>query len=397
MFNVQKALLAGPGRFGAACLYGSGPGADVQKIRIAAARLISFFDDTERCPDNLRVLVALAPACLEGKIPGKIPVGVSKDAITSIGNGRFKVGDAAVFVQISAQSDVHRLYALRVVDEVLRPVLPSCREIMGARILNGQETFGFQDSKAEKGDYSVSMAKALPADGAWLFFQRFRQNAIDFFGRARSPIAEARVVGIPPMGTGDARAQVQATLAAAPAPNAHVTLMKAANPSIIRRGFPCRCDGEEGLAFVGVVPAFDTIPQLLNRMNDTPDALLQFIEAREGGLFYCPPSAQWLGADAEARFEPLTTGPLSDAGHLISYDTTTAFYEFLMLFKKRGLFDDMNQPKAISDRARKAVDHLYRSISTDEGQFEELKRAELKAFGEAGEVNAGYDQYITFA
>jgi deferrochelatase/peroxidase EfeB len=393
MFNVQQALLAGPGRFGAVCLYSSPREPEVQQIRRAAARLISFFEDTAHCPDNLRVLVALAPAHLDGKVAP----GGSKEAITTIGGGRFKIGDAAVFVQISAQSDVHRLYALRVVDEVLRPVLLSCREILGARILNGQETFGFQDGTEGRGNYSLSVAKALPADGAWLFFQRFCQNAIKFFSQDQTPLAKAQVVGIPPMGTGGVQTQVRASLAEAPAPNAHVTLMKVANPTIIRRGFPCRCDGEEGLAFVGVVPAFDTIPQLLSRIINSPDALLPFIDGREGGLFYCPPSAQWLGAGDEPRFEPVTTGPLSNAGHLISYDTTTAFYEYLMLLKERGVFDEMNQPRAISFRARKAVDDLYRSISDTQDQFDELKHAELNAFGQAVDVNAGYDQYITFA
>jgi deferrochelatase/peroxidase EfeB len=307
MSNVQRALLAGPGRFDAVCLYrDSAQGVAVRQIRGAAARLISFFQDSTCCPDNLRVLVALAPTVLEQKVPASF----SAEAITSIGNGRFPIGDAAVFVQISAQSDAHRMYALRVVNEVLGPVLTSCREIMGARLLNGQETFGFPDGTPGLGNYSRSVANALPADGAWLLFQRFRQNATEFFRSAKTPLEMALIVGIAPVGTRRSEAQVQKHVAAQPPMHAHVPLMRAAKATIIRRGFPCRHNGEEGLAFVGVTPAFDTIPHLLRRMNDTPDALLPFIEAREGGLFYCPPSVDWLEAQDQPAFTPLTTGPL---------------------------------------------------------------------------------------
>jgi hypothetical protein len=67
-----------------------------------------------------------------------------------------------------------------------------------------------------------------------------------------------------------------------------------------------------------------------------------------------------------------------------------------MLLKANGLFDNEERPTRISDRARKAMNDLYASLSTEPAHVEKLNRAELAAFAQAAAVNASYDQYITF-
>jgi deferrochelatase/peroxidase EfeB len=394
MSNVQRALLASPGRFDAVCLYGrTDLSVTPADIRRSAAQLIAFFDKPSGF-DFLYVLVAVSEKTVEGKLPARPSAAA---AITSIGDGRFRLGDASVFVQISAQSDVHRLYAMRVVAEILGPVLGSCQEIVGARLLNGQETFGFPDAQPGTGNYAKAAATALPQEGSWLFFQRFRQNAQKFFRRNETPLARGLVLGIAPTGPAALRAAVAQELTGSAPKNSHVPLMKAAKAPLIRRGFPCRYNGEEGLAFIGVTGTLETIPMLLKLMNDTPDSLLQYVESKDGGLFYCPPNAEWLTEEHPPPFEPVTTAPLSHSGHLISYDTTTAFYRYMLLLKAHGLFDIAERPTAISDGARAPMDALYGALARgDKALSDQMKVAEQEALKQAASVNAGYDVYITF-
>jgi hypothetical protein len=395
MSSIQSALLSGPSRFNAVCLYGNPrPSVSAAHIQQAAAQLLLFFEQKANCPDNLKVLLALNPAVLEGMIPAN----AAPAAIAEIGDGLFKVGDASVFLQVSAQSDVHRLYALRVIAELFAPLLGSCTEIFGARLLNGQDPFGFQDARpnSETGDYQHAVAAALPAGGSWLFYQRFHQDLQKFFSENSTALQQASVMGVPPMVDKETKQEIDRQLAANAPNESHARLMKQANASLVRRGFSCRHDGEEGLAFIGVAAEFATILTLLQKMQGEHDRLLGFAYPRAGGLFYCPPSADWLVSGAALDFAPITTGPLEQGGHLISYDTTTAFYEYLMLLKANDLFDNRDLPTRIGDAARPRMDDLYRALSSEPARIKEMQDAELAAFKQAETANAQYDQYITY-
>jgi hypothetical protein len=417
--GMQKALVKGPGRFSAVCLYGQP--ADVfspRRIRSKAAQLIRYFEDTREQPDGLYVLVALHPSLL--------PDDQRREAAAhgiGLPEGPFVAGDDLVFVQIAAQSDVHRLYALRIVHEAFGPHMRRCREIYGGKILTGEEPFGFADHAG--GQYERQLAKKLPLGGAWLFFQRFRQDLTNFFDENQNLRTRTLVVGkppaaVPPKGSTDAQARkvnpdndTRASLAAqlvrareqkpgrkgvveAGAADSHVDLMEAEKGKIVRRGFPCRFDGEEGLAFVGVVAEPRTIPMLLERMIKGHDRLLEYVTGREGGVFFCPPSADSLDPDAPALV-PTTVDPLSGVKHLYTYDTTTAFHDYLMLLKARGLFDNRRRPKKIAPELREAMDALYAALpKSNAKKKKKLQSAEEASFANAVMTNEDYDEYVTY-
>ena len=95
------------------------------------------------------------------------------------------------------------------------------------------------------------------------------------------------------VGATHARADLEAQVDhSRPLPDsAHVNVMRAAGdlPEIIRRGFPYRGDGKEGLVFLAAASDPERFTGLLQKMADAPDGVLEFASVQEQRLLYVPP------------------------------------------------------------------------------------------------------------
>ncbi|HEY0095897.1 MAG TPA: hypothetical protein VGB96_16330, partial [Archangium sp.] len=160
---------------------------------------------------------------------------------------------------------------------------------LGGRIGEGRDPFGFRDGLLQPTREQVKRAALVPsgplAGASWLLYLRFQQH-LERFGRLKPP-AQERVVG---------RTRDGELVPDAPA-EAHIHRARASgageNQLLIRRGFPFRHQGEEGLAFVAAtsdpgsyVRSLDT---LLGAQGGPPDALLRYATAVGGGLYLAPP------------------------------------------------------------------------------------------------------------
>jgi hypothetical protein len=363
-YSVQNALLHGPGRFNALALYSyRATELTAEQIRGRVARFLQYVQ-TQVLPDRLFVLVALHPRVLEGlaHAPAYAPPGVPVPFSLQL--------DCDVLLQVSAEIDFHRTYALRIAKEILGAPDAACRELLGSRILNAQEPFGFRDGAQNP---KAIVEGSLPEGSAWLLYQGFEHNLAKFFREKKTAQERAAVIGHAPVSfpgqpaAPQDRAAVEA--AASVLPDTHVKHVNVYKDKLVRRGFPYRENASEGLAFIAVSRQYETFIDALmamDSMNGKRDPVLQYSRAREGALLFCPPAdPMWLDADA-ANTPPLaaiTIDPLARAGKMTAYDTTTGFLTYLMNLRELGLFDNADRPYRVSDEARPHLDALYEVLS----------------------------------
>ncbi|HEX8434196.1 hypothetical protein [Archangium sp.] len=233
---------------------------------------------------GLHAVLGVEPALLPEAAPPP-PAPLPREGPTA----RFPSTQSQVLVQVSA---VHReplLWALRRTLALSRGVLVLEEEVLGGRIGEGREAFGFRDGLLRPTREQVRRTALVPsgplAGASWLLYLRFQQD-LERFGRLR-PGAQERVVGRTREGE----------LLVDPPPEAHLLRVREAgageNQGLIRRGFPFRHQGEEGLAFVaasadpGYYPR--SLEALLGGNGRPPDALLRYATAVGGGLYLAPP------------------------------------------------------------------------------------------------------------
>ncbi|QRN97185.1 Dyp-type peroxidase [Archangium violaceum] len=202
---------------------------------------------------------------------------------------RFPSSQSHVLVQVSAEERERLLWSLRRVLALSQAVLSLEEEVLGGRIGVGRDAFGFRDGLLLPTPEQVRRTALIPsgpmAGASWLLYLRFQQD-LDLFSHLK-PQAQERVVGR----THDGELVVDA-----PA-EAHILRARAAgageNQLLIRRGFPFRHRGEEGLVFVAAAADPDayrrSLDALLGVGGQTPDALLRYATAVGGGLYLAPP------------------------------------------------------------------------------------------------------------
>lgn len=407
----QEAVNHPPGRFSAVCVFKKRPKSSLEEVRSRAAGLIRLFSDRASLPDELYVSVALGPGMMEG-VDGFVD---SSAPLLKRHRSTFNLSrEGDLLVQIDGQSDLHRTYALRIVSLALEPVALLVREIAGARILNAQEPFGFVDWRSEAHEEMLARPE-LDVSGLWLVYIRFRQDLEKFFAENRTARSRARVMGRVPAfipdedetadpaaaleKRGAIAAKVAAELELELPPDSHFALMRRSGTlPMLRRGFPYRQDGQEGLVFVALVPNLGIISEALDTMlggeGSARDRLLDYIEALEGGVYFCPPAdAAWLAA-GEGVVTRRAGDPLERSPHLMVYDTTSGFVEWMLTLRERGVFDQVERPTGMSEKARPLLDKLYAEI--DPERAAELRALEDTAVEQAVDVNANGDDYITF-
>jgi len=278
---IQPALLKGPGQFAAA-----------QVWRARGRRVSPLFERAAALLDALgadgRTLIAARDVAAAAIFP------------RAGAGGRVPSTQADLFVQCAGATREELLAAVRRVAAELGEVATLDEEVVGGRIGDGREPFGYRDGLRPPTEEEIRR-DAIVADGplagcglvAWV---RFEQDLARF--AALPATRRDRVMGRTPDG---------ASISDAPA-EAHVVHARRWG-RFVRRGFPYRWAGSEGLAFIAVsggreelVRAFDAFVGFVGNGETNEggaDALTRYVSAVSGGLYVAPPDGGWLRDGAE--------------------------------------------------------------------------------------------------
>ncbi|REG31045.1 putative iron-dependent peroxidase [Archangium gephyra] len=286
----QEGLFHSPGAFSAVAVLRLSRNVALSQLRDVLSTLYAELSATE----GLHTVLGLQPTLLPGApAPSAL---LPRQGPTA----RFPSTQSHVLVQVSAEGRELLLWALRRVLAHSKAVLSLEEEVLGGRIGEGRDAFGFRDGLLRPTREQVRRAALVPsgalAGASWLLYLRFQKD-LERFGRLK-PQAQERVVG---------RTRDGELVTDAPA-EAHIHRARASgageNQLLIRRGFPFRHGGEEGLAFVSASADPDyyqrSLDALLGVGGQTPDALLRYALAVSGGLYLAPPH-DWFHAPASRQ------------------------------------------------------------------------------------------------
>lgn len=291
--RAQNGLFHSPGLFSALVVWRLERAAAASQLRPATSELHA---ELSRAPD-VDFLLAFDARLVS---PAAAPEAPLLPRRGSSPGAHFPSTQAHALLQLASDSRERLLWALRRAQANLAGVLVPDEEVLGGRIGDGREPFGFIDTVRAPSNEDVRRTAVVasgPLVGAtWLLYLRFQQD-IARFGRLR-PQAQAHVVGRTPEGQEVPRMPPDAHLARARPTGAPP------NTYLIRRGFPFRQGGEEGLAFIGAVADprrfASSLDALLGADGGPPDALLRYCTAVGGGLYLAPPQ-DWFHAGATSR------------------------------------------------------------------------------------------------
>jgi putative iron-dependent peroxidase len=181
---------------------------------------------------------------------------------------------AHLFVQIAAKEREPLLTAQRRVAARLLGVCSLDEEVLGGQIGEGREAYGFKDPMPRPTPEQIDAS--LDADGnGWLLWLRYEQPLDRFSAQplnTRQRIFGATIDGVP--------------LNPSP-PTSHKAMMQP-HKKLLRRGFPWRKSGEEGLAFVAVARDAETHRSAVETFAKGGDALAKWATPISGGLYFLP-------------------------------------------------------------------------------------------------------------
>jgi deferrochelatase/peroxidase EfeB len=345
---MQNALRHSPGSHCAVVLYDRKLGVNDADLIRAAAKLCLYFDNADRIPSQVHVLVGLGIDLLVQAAGGswfdpnevQAAVGLFETIVNRLDKAPTQ---AALFVQIAAWNEADRLFALRMVRQALDPVAVFKDELAGNRIRDGEEAFGFLDGAPTAA--ALDNASGSTTGGAWLLLQHYRQNVAEFFGKS---VAERiAMMGRVPAGVrredGPAAARSAGEARDALASHAdastggHARRMEVYRNVLLRRGFPCRQEGEEGLAFVGVAAHPDTLRKALGHYlgdQGQPDPLRPYTPDTHSSVYFCPADANFASV---APFEAAQAAErMRNELDLIAYEMPLAAYYYMDALTKSG-------------------------------------------------------------
>lgn len=291
--SPQTALLHGPGALSGVQVWRAVASTRPEHTRALAARILDALDDEAR-REGAHCLVALSMRALEGHFAHAALARESPGAVLPRrGPGAaLPSTQGDLLVQVAAPDTEPALRLLRKAQRTLETFCWLDVELLGGRIGDGREAFGFRDgihAPTKEEILEHAMIPDGPAAGAsWVLYQRWRQDRETFLGLRES--RQADVIGRWPDG---------ALKEDAPE-SAHVRLQQSAarQAPLIRRGFPYRSGGHEGLCFVAASRAAHNFGTALDAMIGGPgaenDALLRYCVAVEGGVYVAPPNSLWL-------------------------------------------------------------------------------------------------------
>ncbi|MCI0570382.1 MAG: Dyp-type peroxidase [Myxococcaceae bacterium] len=277
--EAQEGLFHAPGAFCAVSLWRLESTLGWPYLRKA----VSTFMAEVRRHGEVHAVVGLDAKLVDGAEPGHPLLPREKDG------ARFPSTQAHVLLQLSAPEREPLLFALRRLPALFAGLLLPEEEVLGGKIGDGREPFGFRDGLRSPSHEDIRRTALLDegplAGGSWLLYLRFQQQ-LARFGRLR-PHEQDRVVG---------QGREGEPLHHAPE-DGHVVRMRWAgageNAGFIRRGFPFRAEREEGLAFVAAAARVEPMRRALDAMlgaeGGPQDALLRYAHAVRGGLYFAPP------------------------------------------------------------------------------------------------------------
>lgn len=276
MTKLQPALLKGPGTFGAVQVWRGR--ASASALRAAVADILG-----QSHPD-CEVLVGLRADLFADGSPAR----EVHELFPMSGGGTTLIStQAAVFVQVASAERWPGVRALRRISLVMSSVADLDEEVLGGP-LDGREAFGYR----ERGPTPAELDHLTVKDGAFhgysvILWMRWIQDVRRF--EARPAKKRDDVFGIRPDGD---------PISPEPA-GAHVPLTRNAGQSwrMVRRGFPWRAAGVEGLAFVAASSGTESFQITLKAMlgsGGTADRLLGYARAVSGGIYVAPPKG-WSG------------------------------------------------------------------------------------------------------
>lgn len=315
---VQEALKHGPGRFCELYIFEPARPRCPERSLVKAAQLLKSVE-LNLAGKPLQVLLALAPGYLE--LMGKRAVAQQAEAWPG------SLSSFQVLVQIAAESEDERTYARRLVRRIFGQQLRLKYQSAGGRHLASKGPLGYPELPSELDSVPVSSV-ADAAGGAWLLFQQCVQD-VDAFYRL-TPEQQDEVMGRPKVPT-RREELAQRSLP----PRSHVAVSRngeeAGKGPLLRRSFVYENYEEAGLNFLAVGAEPRLLRQALERFTER-DALSQYVELRQGGLFFAPSSAEWLRAGIKAPVAPGSTpeAPFFPAHPVVLYEVTPSAKAFFV-------------------------------------------------------------------
>jgi hypothetical protein len=372
---VQDALLHSPGRFCAVALY------DLQDLSLGARRALwaavaRLMDMAPKgAPPNRNILVGLSAGALEGH--AAYPNLHDQESAFRAQVSPFpplRISQHHVIVQVAAESEEDRVNGLRLAHDCLAGLATLAEETTGGRLSNDREPFGYVDGVSTEMLASPTLGPKLetlhPANaerakrllarkgsaGNWLLHQRFEQD-VSKFSDLGDPKHKNAVFGIKPNGS----------VISNPHPNAHVTLTAGLDPPMVRRGFPYRRDGVEGLVFVAAANEPEVFGRTLEAMFRAKDRLLAFVRAIDDtGVYFAPSSTETLiGAHQPALGAEATTPVVGRIAPLVLYSVAQSISDYIDTIKLNGFIDDREKigKSKIAKKVQPLVDLLHKVLA----------------------------------
>lgn len=313
--NLQSALHHRPGKYCAVVLLDRKKAQQDKHVLHALASMMKCLQEPTMRPHNLHVLCAVSPRLAGQTEPVVLPL--------KKGCRQMPLTQNDALLQVSAMTRSDLLYALRLCQGILRPVMRCIDEILGGQLRFDQEPFGFYHGNEDELDQLHAVAR-IPegplAGGSWLLYQLYEQRLPEFY---HQPVtAQEDVMGAPALNTPQTPPRKYPDSA-----HTRVAHHTGDHPAMVRRGFAYRHRGEEGTAFLAASANPERFKHTLTRMLER-DALLNFTEALQGGVYFIPPNGDWLDPSAAAATPPADVSRLPLRPHTPPHDAPIALQDY---------------------------------------------------------------------
>jgi deferrochelatase/peroxidase EfeB len=396
---MQRALGKAPGVVHAVVFFERKEGANTKALAKCVRSLISFGESPPNgSPHNLYTLAAISGDLLSAFVADGL---LSQDDADKRPTWPLRDGqpqanqNTSLLVQVSAQTHAARLYALRTVQSLVASAFNFVAERTGERILDGLEPFGFRDATSEPAaiKQSVEMLGSRP----WLLAAELEQKVDEFFslGNERDAVeTRAQIIGASPgLQVLSAAEDGRQRATASGANKSHKAHMKGENWGyIVRRGFPYRHDGQEGLVFIAAAAKAKTLTGIFDHFLNG-DALNAYVTLHRLGFWFCPPATF---VSEGAPLIPASALALRPTMPMHAYEVTESELTYFKLLRDAGAWPgasgEMRLPAGVRAKLEEAHGLLANGSSERKAS---LDKALDDLENASNQVNKQAGRYIT--